>query len=73
MDWSRCELVEVIPGKVSGAPLIVGTRIPADLVLDLVDSGCETSEILEDYPALTAEILMQVSAYAHGNHMRRAS
>jgi hypothetical protein len=50
-------LVEVIPGKHSGDPLVVGTRIPADLVLDLVESGYSLKEILEDYPSLTAEKL----------------
>jgi len=32
MDWSDCDLVEVVPGKVSGAPLLVGTRIPAEAI-----------------------------------------
>jgi uncharacterized protein (DUF433 family) len=27
-DWSYCPLVEVIPGKVSGAPLLKNTRLP---------------------------------------------
>jgi hypothetical protein len=34
MNWSDCELVESIPGKVSGVPLLIGTRIPADAITD---------------------------------------
>jgi len=29
-DWSDCSLVEVIPGKVSGVPLLKNTRLPVD-------------------------------------------
>jgi uncharacterized protein (DUF433 family) len=65
MDWTGCELVEVIPGKVSGKPLVVGTRIPADLVVDLVDSGYKMKEILEDYPSLTPEIVQDIATFAH--------
>ena len=28
IDWSNCPLVEVIPGKVNGAPLLKSTRLP---------------------------------------------
>jgi uncharacterized protein (DUF433 family) len=34
MDWTGCEIVEVIPGKVSGVPLIKNSRVPADLVVE---------------------------------------
>jgi len=39
IDWSQCPDVERIPGKVSGAWLVAGTRIPADAVLDYVEDG----------------------------------
>lgn len=26
MDWSECEIVEIVPGKVGRVPLIKGTR-----------------------------------------------
>jgi len=29
IDWSDCPVVEVVPGKVSGAPLLRNTRPPA--------------------------------------------
>jgi hypothetical protein len=39
MEWSQCPDVERIPGKVSGAWLVVGTRIPADAVIDNAEDG----------------------------------
>ena len=50
MDWTGCELVEVVPGKVSGKPIIVGTRIPADLIVDYFDHGTDLAEIQEKLP-----------------------
>ena len=37
-DWSGCPLVEVIPGKVSGAPLLKNTRLPVDAITGNYDS-----------------------------------
>ena len=34
VDWTDCPDVERIPGKVSGAWLVKGTRIPVQAVLD---------------------------------------
>lgn len=41
MDWSGCELIEVVPGKVSGAPLLKGTRVPADALVENRELGQE--------------------------------
>ncbi len=37
-DWSDCPLVEVIPGKVSGAPLLKNTRLPVDAITGNYDA-----------------------------------
>jgi hypothetical protein len=31
-DWSDCPLVEIVPGKVSGAPLLKNTRLPVGAI-----------------------------------------
>ena len=64
MDWTGCELVEVIPGKVSGRPLMKGTRIPADFVLDYLEGGDSPEEILVHYPRLTAEVIVGLARFA---------
>ena len=38
VDWSDCPLVEVIPGKVSRAPLLNNTRLPVDAITGNYDA-----------------------------------
>jgi uncharacterized protein (DUF433 family) len=63
IDWSGCPLVEVVPGKVSGAPILVGTRMPADgIVLNYVD-GSPIEEIFENFD-IPVETIREILAYA---------
>jgi uncharacterized protein (DUF433 family) len=62
MDWSGCELVEVIPGKVSGVPLIRGTRVPVDTVVASKDGGETVEEIAYNYD-LRPEDIRAVLSY----------
>jgi uncharacterized protein (DUF433 family) len=64
MDWSGCDLVEVVPGKVSGRPLLKGTRIPADFVLEDSDLGSSIDELHKDYPSLSVNTIRQLIRYA---------
>ena len=56
MDWSGCDIVEVIPGKVSGVPLIRHSRVPVDLVIDSKDAGEAIEEIAYNYDLKPEEI-----------------
>lgn len=65
MDWSLCPDVERIPGKVSGAWLVVGTRIPADAVLDNADDSYSAEEIVADiYPSRPLDRARRIIAFA---------
>jgi uncharacterized protein (DUF433 family) len=65
MDWSNCPDVERIPGKVSGAWLVVGTRIPADAVVDNAGDGLSAEQIVaEIYPSLPLDRARRILAYA---------
>jgi uncharacterized protein (DUF433 family) len=64
MDWSGCDLVEVVPGKVSGQPLVKGTRIPADFVVESYELAGSANEVLEEFPRLTATIVLELVEYA---------
>ena len=57
MNWSGCELVEVIPGKVSGAHLIRGTCVPVDQVMDGLDGGESVEDIAYNFDLNPADIL----------------
>jgi uncharacterized protein (DUF433 family) len=65
IDWSQCPDVERVPGKVSGAWLVVGTRIPADAVLDNAEDGYTAERIVaEIYPSLPLDRAKRILAYA---------
>ena len=63
MDWTGCEIVEVVPGKVSGAPIIRGTRVPAEFVLDNHESGESVADIAENF-GLRLEDVRKLLAFA---------
>jgi uncharacterized protein (DUF433 family) len=73
MDWSGCELVEVIEGKVSGQPLVVGTRIPADFVIESYDLAGSVDEVLEEFPRLTSDIVLRLVAFARARQEAAAA
>lgn len=56
MDWSGCEYVEVIPGKVSGVPLVRGSRVQADTVLESFELGESVDDIAYSFDLDTKDI-----------------
>jgi uncharacterized protein (DUF433 family) len=57
MDWTGCEIVEVITGKVSGIPLIKNSRVPADLVVESLEAGETVEEVAYNYDLKTDDVL----------------
>ncbi len=47
LDWSQCSAVERIPGKVSGAWVFRGTRMPVATVFENLEAGATMEEIME--------------------------
>ena len=47
IDWSTCEAVERITGKVSGAWLFKGTRVPVTALFENLKAGATVEEFLE--------------------------
>lgn len=58
------ERVVVDPRILVGKPVIKGTRIAVELVLDLLAGGCTEAEILSNYPGLTHADILACVAYA---------
>jgi uncharacterized protein (DUF433 family) len=52
IDWDECDLVERIPGKVSGVPILKDTRLPADCIVGNFDAGCTAEEVADMYEML---------------------
>jgi uncharacterized protein (DUF433 family) len=49
IDWSECPIVEVKPEVQSGAPVLVGTRMPVNAIVDNFDFGLSVAEIVEQF------------------------
>jgi len=49
IDWSECPLVEIKPGVQSGAPLLLGTRMPVSAIVDNFDYGVSIAEIAKSH------------------------
>lgn len=58
------ERLTVDPEILGGKPIIRGTRITVEFVLELLGSGLSEEEILQDYPQLTREDLQARLNYA---------
>jgi uncharacterized protein (DUF433 family) len=73
IDWAGCELVERIPGKVSGRPVVRGTRILADTIAQDAELGSPIEEIQENYPDLSLGDIQHLLSYARSQHVERVS
>jgi len=62
-DWTGCDEVEVVVGKVSGVPVLVKTRMPADSVLQHFEWD-ETPEEIADTFDLNIEQVRAVLRFA---------
>jgi uncharacterized protein (DUF433 family) len=65
VDWSECDLVESVAGKVGGRPVVKGTRIPADTILTDVELGATVEETHESFPSLSPDTIRGILAYGH--------
>jgi len=45
IDWSRCEDVESVPDRLSGAWVLKGTRVPAQAIVDNAEDGYSAEQI----------------------------
>lgn len=49
IDWSECPLVEIKSGVQSAAPVLRGTRMPVNAIVDNFDYGVSVPEIAEQF------------------------
>lgn len=65
IDWIACELIEQVPGKVSGRPVVRGTRILPDPIVNSYDLGDSIDEIHEGFPTLSLVQIKRLIDFAH--------
>ena len=71
VDWSDCPLVEIVSGKVSGAPLLKNTRLPVDAITGNYDAfrdeglspDAAIEETLDCYPEAGLDAIRAILTY----------
>jgi uncharacterized protein (DUF433 family) len=64
IDWRQCSAVERVPGKVSGAWVFTGTRVPVRALFENLEGGARVEEFLEWFPGVTRGQVLAVLKYA---------
>jgi uncharacterized protein (DUF433 family) len=64
LDWSQCPAVESVPGKLSGAWVFRGTRIPVSAVFENLEDGLTIDQIVEMFQGLRREQVQSVLEFA---------
>ncbi|MGA9706320.1 MAG: DUF433 domain-containing protein [Candidatus Sulfotelmatobacter sp.] len=64
LDWTTCPAVESVPGKLSGAWVFRGTRIPVSAVFENLEDGLTIDEIAQMFDGLTRNQVVTVLGFA---------
>src|ERR1700693_3697129 len=64
LDWSQCSAVESVPGKVSGAWVLKGTRLPVSAIFENLEAGASLDDIMQWYDGLDREQVKAVIEFA---------
>jgi uncharacterized protein (DUF433 family) len=62
MNWQ--ERIVADPKVLDGKPVIKGTRLAVEFILDLLAGGWSEAEILQNYPRLAHEDIQACLSYA---------
>jgi len=60
------ELIQVDPSIMMGKPVVAGTRVTVELILEKLAAGETTEQILAAHPRLTRESIQAALAFAAG-------
>jgi len=64
LDWSLCSAVERVPGKVSGAWVLRGTRMPVPTIFENLVAGGRLDDLLTWYEGLDRKQIQAVIEFA---------
>lgn len=64
IDWSECPAVESIPGKVGGAWVLKGTRIPVSAIFENLEAGANVDDIMAWFDGLNRDQVKAVIEFA---------
>jgi uncharacterized protein (DUF433 family) len=69
MDWNGCDVIEQIPGKVGGRPVVKGTRVEPDVILVDEEMGRTPEQTHADFPTLPLDTILKIRAFAHNRQL----
>lgn len=72
IDWMACELIEKVPGKVSGRPVVRGTRIMPDPIVNSYELGDSIEEVHEGFPTLSLVQIKRLIDFARNQRQKRS-
>ncbi len=64
LDWSACPAVESIPGKVSGAWVLRGTRMPVSAIFENLESGASIDNLVQWFDGINRKQVQAVIEFA---------
>jgi uncharacterized protein (DUF433 family) len=64
LDWSQCEAVESVPGKMSGAWVLKGTRMPVSAIFENIAGGASIDDLMAWFDGLDREQVTAVIEFA---------
>ena len=64
LSWSRCSDVESVPGKVSGAWVLKGKRMPVSAIFENLEAGANIDDIMQWFDGLDREQVKAVIEFA---------
>ena len=62
MNWQ--ERIVIDPGILVGKPIVKGTRLAVEFIVDLLAQGWSEADILRNYPGLTQQDIQACLSYA---------
>jgi len=64
LDWSQCSALESVPGKLGGAWVLKGTRMPVSAIFENIEAGASIDDIMEWFDGLDRDQIKAVIAFA---------
>ena len=64
LDWSECKSVERVPGRVSGAWVFKGTRLPVRALFENIEAGATVDQFLKWHEGVTRGQVLEVLRHA---------
>jgi uncharacterized protein (DUF433 family) len=71
MDWR--ERIHSHAGILGGKPVVRGTRIPVELILEYLADGGSIAEVLDGYPSLAEADVRAALAFSHDLLIKEAA